>query len=162
MNPATPVSELIRIRTSRRTFHSEPFTEEVSKNIEQKIKEITAGPLGTKAAFSLISLQDVSSQKLKLGTYGFIQGARYFIAGQIKPSKETFLDYGYNLEKLILEFTRMGLGTCWLGGTFDRGEFAKAIELQDLPLHQGVWATGLFVSVRVRKTGYPGSNCFST
>lgn len=25
----------------------------------------------------------------------------------------------------------MGLGTCWLGGTFNRGEFAKAISLKD-------------------------------
>ena len=68
---------------------------------------------------------------MKLGTYGFIRGARHFIAGQIIPSKNAFLDYGFNTEKLILELTRLGLGTCWLGGTFDRSEFAKAISLKD-------------------------------
>lgn len=131
MNTSTPISELIRIRTSRRTYLPELFTDEVRNTVERQINEIVEGPLGTKIEFSLIGLQDVSNQKLKPGTYGFIQGARYFIAGQINPSKEAFLDYGYNLEKLILEFTRMGLGTCWLGGTFDRGEFAKAIRLKE-------------------------------
>lgn len=127
---SAPISEIVRIRTSRRTYLPELFTDKVRNNVEQQINEISKGPLGTKIEFSLISLQDVANQKLKPGTYGFIQGARYFIAGQIIPSKEAFLDYGYNLEKLILEFTRMGLGTCWLGGTFDRGEFAKAIRLK--------------------------------
>ena len=131
MNSSTPASELIHIRTSRRTYRTEPLPDEVRRSIERKINEIPAGPLGTKIEFSLVCLQDVSNQKLKLGTYGFIQGARYFIVGQINPSKEAFLDYGYSLEKLILEFTRMGLGTCWLGGTFDRIEFAKAIRLKE-------------------------------
>lgn len=27
---------------------------------------------------------------------------------------------GYWGEKLVLEATRLGLGTCWVGGTFDR------------------------------------------
>lgn len=128
---SAPISEIVRIRTSRRTYLPELFTDEVRNTVEQQINEISKGPLGTKIEFSLISLQDVANQKLKLGTYGFIRGARYFIAGQINPSKEAFLDYGYNLEKLILECTRMGLGTCWLGGTFDRREFAKAVRLKE-------------------------------
>lgn len=131
MNPNRRPSELIRLRTSRRTYGPEPIPEEVLKSIELKINEIPAGPLGTKTEFSLISLVEGSNQKLKLGTYGFIQGARYFIAGQILPSTYGFLDYGFNLEKLILELTAMGIGTCWLGGTFNRGEFARAIQLKE-------------------------------
>ncbi len=131
LNINTPASALIRIRTSRRTYRPEPLSEEILETIRQQLVEIQEGPLGSKMEFSLISLHDISTQKLKLGTYGFIQGARYFIAGQIIPSKEAFLDYGFSLEKLILSLTRMGLGTCWLGGTFDRSEFAKAIHLKE-------------------------------
>ena len=131
MKSETPLSDIIHIRTSRRTYNPETIADEVLTSIEQLIRNTPAGPLGTKIEFSLISLSDVSNQRLKLGTYGFIQGARYFIAGGIIPSKEGFLDYGYNLERLILEFTRMGLGTCWLGGTFDRSEFSRAISLKN-------------------------------
>jgi len=131
MDPSSPPSEIIRIRTSRRTYVPEPLPDEIRQAVEQKIHAIPTGPLGTKIEFTLISLDEVSDQKLKLGTYGFIRGARYFIAGQIIPSRAGFLDYGYILERLILELTRMGLGTCWLGGTFDRSEFAKAIGLKE-------------------------------
>lgn len=130
MNSSTPISELIRMRTSRRTYQAEPLSGDILKSIEQKTGEISRGLLGTAMEFSLVNLHDFSNRKLKLGTYGFIQGARHFIAGQVKPSREAFLDYGCVMENLILEFTRMGLGTCWLGGTFDRGEFAKAISLK--------------------------------
>jgi hypothetical protein len=122
-----PPSEIIRIRTSRRNYVPESLPDEVRHAVEQKISANPSGPLGTKIEFTLISLDEISDRKLKLGTYGFIQGARYFIVGQIIPSQAGFIDYGFSLENLILELTGMGLGTCWLGGTFDRGEFAKAI-----------------------------------
>ena len=85
MDQQTPISEIIRQRTSRRTYLTEPLSEESLAVILKKIHEIKAGPLGTEIHYRLISLDDVSNQKLKLGTYGFIQGARYFIAGQIDP-----------------------------------------------------------------------------
>jgi len=131
MDTSSTMSDIIRFRTSRRTYQTDPFTEELKQNIELKIKEVKAGPLRTNIELTLISLEETSNQKLKLGTYGFIKGARYFVVGQISPSKNGFLDYGFTLESLILELTRMGLGTCWLGGTFDRGDFAKTIRLKE-------------------------------
>ncbi len=38
--------------------------------------------------------------------------SRDFIVGQALPGKQAFLDYGYLLEKIILELTSMKLGTC--------------------------------------------------
>ncbi len=38
---------------------------------------------------------------------------------------------GYTFEKVILYCTSLGLGTVWLGGTFNKGKFAKAVELKD-------------------------------
>ena len=34
-------------------------------------------------------------------------------------------DYGYLLEQVILYATGLGLGTCWLGGTFTRSTFVR-------------------------------------
>ena len=131
MKQSQSISEIIQSRISRRTYKAEPFTDVLIEEIQHRLSEISVGPLGTPLSFTFVSREDTATQKLKLGTYGFIQGARYFIAGQIEPTGTGFIDYGYALEKLILEFTGLGLGTCWLGGTFDRGEFSIAIGLRD-------------------------------
>lgn len=148
MDTRTPISEIIRARTSRRTFLTGQLPEETLLGIEQKISENRTAPLGTNIRFTLISLDAAADQKLRLGTYGFIQGARFYIAGQIAPSREGFLDYGFVLEKLILELTGMNLGTCWLGGTFDRAEFSKAIGLEEGNVIPAITPVGIASSTR--------------
>jgi hypothetical protein len=122
--------DLILQRTSRRDYRPGSLPPEVEEAVVHLFDEQHQAPFGTRFQFKLIDKQDTTSQAVKLGTYGFIRGARYFIAAQAEPSRNAFLDYGYTLEKLILELTALGLGTCWLGGTFDRGEFARAIGLK--------------------------------
>jgi Putative TM nitroreductase len=36
-------------------------------------------------------------------------------------------DYGYSLEQAVLAATDLGLGTCWLGGSFTKSSFARKI-----------------------------------
>jgi hypothetical protein len=62
-----------------------------------------------------------------LGTYGFIKGAAGFIAGAVQHSPKDMEDYGYLMECIILYATDLGLGTCWLGGTFHKSNFAQKI-----------------------------------
>ena len=40
-------------------------------------------------------------------------------------------ELGYEMESLVLYATSIGLGTCWLGGTFKKGQFAKAMEVEE-------------------------------
>ena len=35
------------------------------------------------------------------------------------------------MESIVLYATSMGLGTCWIGGTFKKGQFAKAMQVQE-------------------------------
>ena len=62
-----------------------------------------------------------------LGTYGFIRGASAFIVGAAAPGEGWLEDYGYAMEELVLLATDLGLGTCWLGGSFTRSSFSRAI-----------------------------------
>jgi hypothetical protein len=48
-----------------------------------------------------------------------------------KNDPKNLEDYGYILESKILHFTQMGLGTCWIGGSLRRSEFAKTIALKE-------------------------------
>lgn len=43
----------------------------------------------------------------------------------------TIWNFGYLMEKNILMATDLGLGTCWLGGTFSSSRFAQKIALQN-------------------------------
>jgi len=38
-------------------------------------------------------------------------------------------DFGYQMEEIVLYATQLGLGTCWLGGTFQISRFAQKIKL---------------------------------
>jgi len=122
--------DLINQRTSRRGYRSGALPVEVLDEVRRILGTTRNGIFGTTPAYHFLDSKDITGERIKLGTYGFIQGARYFIAGQGEPVRNTFLDYGYTFEKIILDLTALGLGTCWLGGTFDRGEFARAIGLK--------------------------------
>jgi len=85
-----------------------------------------AGPLGSEARFGLIAATPGDRRALRrLGTYGFIKGATGFIVGAARHGPQDLEDYGYLLEEVILYATALGLGTCWLGGTFTRSTFVR-------------------------------------
>ncbi|MCX6225939.1 MAG: hypothetical protein NTV01_14495 [Bacteroidia bacterium] len=62
MNLSTPISELIRIRTSRRTYLTEPLPDDLQKNILKKINEILDTPQ-PRGAWAIILSAWVQVQK---------------------------------------------------------------------------------------------------
>lgn len=142
-----PIS-VIPVRTSRRSYTSQGISPEQLEKINALIQVHQTGPLGSQASLTLVSRELESNKKLRLGTYGFIQGARYFLAGQSLPKTDQLLDYAYVLEHIILELTALGIGTCWLGGTFDRGEFSRAIDLKSGCVIPAITPVGIATSMR--------------
>jgi nitroreductase len=126
-----PITEIIKKRFSCRTYTDEPIDEEMLQKLKEIINSLPAGPFGGKPRFTLVSADSSSPQEWKqLGTYGVIKNARLFVVGAIKNTVNAIEDYGYCKELFILRATEMGLGTCWLGGTFSSSSFAQAINLQ--------------------------------
>ncbi len=126
MHFSQSLTEIIKTRCSKRDYLNKNLDSVLIHKIEKLLSSIHSGPLGNTIHFKLIEKKDAQAkQKVKLGTYGFISGARYFIAGSIDSTRPYVLeDYGYLLEQIILHLTDLGLGTCWLGGTFKRKDFA--------------------------------------
>jgi hypothetical protein len=60
-----------------------------------------------------------------------IKGATDYVGATVRKEEFALEALGYEFEELILYITSLGLGTCWLGGTFKRGEFAKAMSVDD-------------------------------
>lgn len=124
-----PVTEIIRQRFSKRSFTPKPIPDEIIQQIHKLTAHYSSGIWGNTVQFKVIRKDNSTPQKVKLGTYGFISGATYFIAGTVRKGPHAFEDYGYLLEKIILHLTALGLGTCWLGGTFSRSEFARFFKI---------------------------------
>lgn len=116
-------------RKSMRTYKEESISQELRQKLINYIEDVKA-PFNTKVRFKIIDMNNISSD-VKLGTYGVIKGAKTFICSAVEKGNRYEENLGYVFEKIILYATTLGLGTCWLGGTFKRGEFGKAMELKE-------------------------------
>jgi len=162
MNLTSPVVELIRRRRSCRKYREEPLGREARGPLEAFLAGARGGPHGRRARFALIAATAEDRAALKgLGTYGFIRGAPGFIVGAIGRGPGNLEDYGYLMERAILLATDLGLGTCWLGGSFSKSGFARKFALAEDELMPAVAAVGYpeegsFARDRIRKMA--GSN----
>jgi nitroreductase len=146
-----PIRELVRARVSIRRYTSEPMSGPAREELERACSLLRRGPLGSECRFVLLDLAArgraagarPAEQPRRLGTYGMIRGARTFLAGAVHSADRALEDFGYLLELLVLKATDLGLGTCWLGGTFDRSAFARAIGLRKGELLPAVTPVGL-------------------
>ena len=102
-------------------YRPEPIAAAQQRPLTGFMAANAVGPLGSQAHFALVAAAPGDASALKrLGTYGFIKGATGFIVGAVRQAPNDLEDYGYLREQVILYATGLGLGTCWLGGTFTR------------------------------------------
>ncbi len=157
-----PIDELVRLRRSCRKFQEAPLAGQARHALSDFLAASRVGPFGGRARFALIAATADDHSALKgLGTYGFIAGANAFIVGAIGQSPKDLEDYGYLMELAILRATDLGLGTCWLGGTFTKSRFARKIALAEGERMPAVTAVGYaedesFSKDRIRRMA--GSN----
>lgn len=127
----TPVSDIIRRRFSCRSYENKPLDDDLLRTFRQAVEAPAAGLFGNAPRFVLLEMNELPRNVWKkLGTYGVIRNARLYLAGMIRPAPMATLDYGYCKEKLLLKATEMGLGTCWLGGTFAISAFGRAADMR--------------------------------
>lgn len=124
-----PLNELIETRHSVRNYSDLPLSDEILQKIEDYIAKLT-NPFNKAIKIKVIK-KDPTNKDIKLGTYGVIKGANYFLVSACENDDLSLIALGYSLEKVILFCTSLGLGTVWLGGTFNKGGFAKAINLKE-------------------------------
>jgi len=109
--------EAIDIRRSRRKYLPGPIEPQTKEALLALAKEYSekAG-----ARIELVFDNPAAFDGLRK-TYGMLSGVRNY-AGLIaqKDDKEAIERLGYYGELLMLHAVSMGLGTCWVGGSFDR------------------------------------------
>lgn len=135
--------DTIKERISVRSYREKPVEAELRKELEDYYLNLGSGPFGAAVRFDMLDLEPLDKNELRrFGTYGMIKGANLYILGAVREEPGALEDLGYSMEKIILKATSLGLGTCWLGGTFRRSAFASKMNLAENELLPAVTPVG--------------------
>lgn len=128
----TEIQNLIRQRYSCRSYAQTQLSTDDLDILHNTASKYQVGPFGNQVHTEIVSASQENSADLKrLGTYGFIKNPMGFIIIAAQDTQGAMVDVGYLIEILILKATDLGVGTCWLGGTFTKSRFARSIEMAD-------------------------------
>lgn len=112
----------IKARKSVRTYNDKPLIE-ADRAALLLMMEVAGNPFGETVH---VHIADKSKGE-KLGVSGIVRGAQTFLGVSAPLTSLSPLAMGYQFESLLLGATAIGLGTVWLGGSFKRPPFARAM-----------------------------------
>lgn len=123
------IENVIRNRYSVRSYKEEYLSEEIIEKIEKYISTLD-NPFGIRVRIRLVK-KDKYDGVVRLGTYGVVRGANYYLVAVCEDKEFALEALGYTFERAILYCTSLGLGSVWLGGTFNKSGFEKTINLKE-------------------------------
>ncbi len=121
------IEEIIEKRTSRRSFTGEPLSASMREPLEQAIWDCNQQG---KFRVELVEGSEAFSNWRK--SYGFFSGVTAYLA-MIGPKDDPVEEekIGYYGESLVLFAEELGLGTCWVSGTYDPEEVPCHLEPEE-------------------------------
>jgi len=140
---SAPLPDLIKSRRSCRTYEKKPIAVETAAQLRGFAGSLQQGPFHSALRFELVAGGEKEARTLKgLGTYGFIKNPAGFLIGAVGPGAKNLEDFGFSMEALILYATSLGLGSCWLGGSFSKSRFAAKVRATAAEMVPAVAAVG--------------------
>ena len=120
--------DAIKTRKSVRTYDGRPLSPEHIAHLEKAIAD--ASEFSAESFITVTYTADGTFSRVP-STYGFIKGVRTFILIAIKSANkaEGCLAAGYACEAAVIRATELGIGTCWLAGTWSKKDFSKVSEI---------------------------------
>ena len=104
-------------RHSVRSFSPEPLPDSILRSLKAEITDINTHEAGMH--FQLVVNDDSAFRGFRK-SYGFFSNPRNYIAAVVDKSYPcTLRKAGYFAEQLVMKSVELGLGTCFVGGTFD-------------------------------------------
>jgi nitroreductase len=116
--------DAISVRMSRRRFTGEPIPADALDRLRAFAGEFRPFP---EVRAAIVGNEPVNVFVGWIGSYGRIDGAP--MAALLIGPTGSGEAIGYTGEALVLEATRLGVGTCWVAGNFSRGRAAKVVDL---------------------------------
>ncbi len=116
--------DAINQRISRRSYLATPIAPEKLEVLQKEIELVNE-----QSGLTVTFLEDASEAFEGAKSYGMFQGVRSVLVLKGDKNAEHLKEkVGYYGERLILMAQQLDLGTCWVGGTFDKSakEFSTA------------------------------------
>ena len=118
------IAGLVKSRRSVRTFDGRPLSDGDRDRLTG-FAETAGNPFGLSVRFVFLD-----ADKNGLGS-PVITGEKEYVAGIVKKQPLAEAAFGYSFEKLVLYAVSLGVGTTWIAGTMNRGQFEKASGLEN-------------------------------
>lgn len=118
------IMDVIRARHSVRAYNGKPIEGEAEEKIRQMIDEANA-----ESGLNIqLCLGDSEALGGLIPRYGSFKNADNYIALVGKKSGDFQEKCGYYGERLVLELMKMGIGSCWIAGTYSRSKTKVTME----------------------------------
>ena len=116
------VLELLRARRSCRSYQTAPLSDADREELLAAVeRELQRPPLG-KAEPRLVYI------RAPLTVWPVVNASEFLVAIVPEPYDRTaVIEVGRSLQRVVVEATRMGLGTCWIGPGADQRSVAKEL-----------------------------------
>lgn len=115
------IIQTIKERRSVRSFDGMPLTQAMLTELNKAIEDAYS-PFGGNVTIRLKSFEIDGT--ISPGTYGVIRGAKEFFLLAYGSDEDSALTAGFRFEQIVLKAWQMGLGTCWIAGTFKESRFS--------------------------------------
>lgn len=116
------IIQAMKERRSVRSFDGQQLKADIISELQQAIDN-SSDPFGGNISIRLRTFH--IDGDFKPGTYGVIKGASDFFLMAIADNEDAALSAGFRFEQIVLKAWMMGLGTCWIAGTFKGSQFDK-------------------------------------
>lgn len=118
--PTKMTPEFLRSRHSVRNFNDKPLDAAAEKTLRAEITMINTHEAGM--YFELITDDPAPFEGFR-ASYGMFRGVRNYVAVVAETSYPDALERaGYFAEQIVMKAVGLGLGTCFVGGTFASGK----------------------------------------
>jgi nitroreductase len=126
------IFNLIQKRTSIRTFDEKSLQNEDIDWIKEILESVNneTGPGGNSFEFRFFMPGQHNAGSIS-GSYGVIRNTKAYITGTSPNTESSIEDFGFLLEKIVIRLMEREIGSCWLGGNFNRDDFSSVLNLID-------------------------------
>lgn len=122
------IIQAMKERRSVRSYNEQPLTPDIISKLHKIIDEsytLFGGHITIR-----LKRFDIKGD-FKPSTYGVIKGASdYFLMG-IGEGEDSDLTAGFQFEQIVLKAWEIGLGTCWIAGTYKGSQFDQGEKWPD-------------------------------
>ncbi len=118
--------DAILSRRSVRRYADSTVPEETRRQIAEFAMKVRPLVPENRFSYSVLPIEGKSEELAAvMGGYGKLVSARHLLLPRIQGDAHILEDFGYRVEQLVVELTRLGLGSCYIGAL---GHEAEALD----------------------------------